>query len=471
MTEAQLQRYRVIGRLAQGGMAEVFLAENAGIEGFKKQVAIKRVLPHLSEKKKFIAMFLDEARLSARLSHSNVVSVFDIGVGDGTYFIVMEYVDGADLKAVIEFMRKSGRAFPVEAACFIAEKICEGLGYAHEMKGPDGKDLKIVHRDMSPPNVLITKYGEVKIVDFGLAKATSQLEKSEAGIIKGKFSYLSPEAALGDEVDQRADVFAVGIILWEMLAGRRLFLGETDFATVKMVQKAQIPKIEPPIPKELEAILMRALAREPDDRYPSARALGRDLTAFLFKYGRPVNALDVADLVRGAMELRKISQPDRASTIDKLIEEVRLDFTSLQRDERDGRARRSMPKLDDAPRLSGFEDISKWADELGGMFDQPSDGAASEGSTKQKAAGGDEPAPSSREKSSEPASASDASKPVTAAGGVSAAAASSTALVAGATSPATVASQGRRSGALMAVIVLAVLGLAAAAWFGGLIPR
>src|SRR5690242_8914645 len=179
MTEAhQQQRYRVIERLASGGMAEVFVAESAGIEGFKKQVAIKRVLPHLSEKKRFIAMFLDEARLSAQLSHSNVVQVFDIGVGDNAYFIVMEYVEGADLKGIIEYVRKSNRQFPLEHACFIAAEICQGLAYAHDLKGTDGAPLHVVHRDMSPPNVLITKFGEVKIVDFGLAKATSQLEKS-----------------------------------------------------------------------------------------------------------------------------------------------------------------------------------------------------------------------------------------------------------------------------------------------------
>jgi eukaryotic-like serine/threonine-protein kinase len=163
MTEAhQQQRYRVIERLASGGMAEVFLAESAGIEGFKKRVAIKRVLPHLSEKKRFIAMFLDEARLSAHLSHSNVVQVFDIGVGDNAFFIVMEYVDGADLKGVIDYLKKSSRPMPVEAAVLVAVKICEGLTYAHELKSSEGQPLHIVHRDMSPPNVLITKHGEVK---------------------------------------------------------------------------------------------------------------------------------------------------------------------------------------------------------------------------------------------------------------------------------------------------------------------
>src|SRR5882757_9307146 len=234
------QRYKVLEKVAAGGMAEVYRAESAGLEGFKKQVAIKRVLPHLSEKKKFISMFLDEARLSAHLSHSNCVQVFDIGVGDNAYFIVMEYVDGADLKAVVETLKKQGREMPVEEAVFIAIKICEGLSYAHELIDQEGRPFAVVHRDMSPPNVLITKFGEIKIVDFGLAKASSQLEKSEPGIIKGKFSYLSPEGAMGKDVDHRTDIFAVGIILWEMLSAQRLFLGDTDFATVKLVQQAVV---------------------------------------------------------------------------------------------------------------------------------------------------------------------------------------------------------------------------------------
>ncbi|WP_437874283.1 serine/threonine protein kinase [Sorangium sp. So ce513] len=365
MTEAhQQQRYRVIERLASGGMAEVFLAESAGIEGFKKQVAIKRVLPHLSEKKRFIAMFLDEARLSAHLSHSNVAQVFDIGVGDNAYFIVMEYVDGADLKAVLESMRKAGRTLPVESAVFITAKLCEGLTYAHELKAADGHPLKIVHRDMSPPNVLITKYGEVKIVDFGLAKATSQLEKSEAGIIKGKFSYLSPEAAQGLEVDHRTDIFAVGAILWEMLAGKRLFLGDTDYQTVKLVQQAQIPPlsgINKAVPPELDRIIARSLAREPDERYASAREFGRDLTNFLYRFGRPVSAYDIAEHVRSAMALRRRAPAsEKASFIDRLIEETLLEFTSIP----DDKAAPSTARLSEPLKISAFEDIGKWADEI-----------------------------------------------------------------------------------------------------------
>jgi len=371
----QQQRYRVLDRLASGGMAEVFLAESAGIEGFKKRVAIKKVLPHLSEKKRFIAMFLDEARLSANLTHSNVAQVFDIGVGDNAYFIVMEYVDGSDLKAVIEFIRKTKRPFPVEVAVYIAEKICDGLAYAHEAKNPEGQPLRIVHRDVSPANVLITKYGEIKIVDFGLAKATSQLEKSEPGIVKGKFGYLSPESTQGLEVDARTDVFAVGIILWEILAQKRLFLGENDLQTVMLVREAVVPSLaslNKDVPPELEKIINRALARDPEKRYQSARELGRALNGLLFKLAKPVGAHDVAELVSGTVALRKTTAQEKDTTLHKLIEAALLEFNSLQDDPRPGAPReKSKPEINTPPpeerprgRPSHFEDIGKWAEEM-----------------------------------------------------------------------------------------------------------
>ncbi len=328
------QRYRVIGKLASGGMAEVFSAESAGIEGFKKKVAIKRVLPHLSQKSKFIKMFLDEARLSAHLSHSNVVQVFDIGIGDNTFFIVMEFVDGADLKAIIETRRRRSVEFPLESAVYIGTKICEGLAYAHELRDGDGNPFGIVHRDMSPPNVLITKYGEVKIADFGLAKANNQLEKSEPGVIKGKFSYLSPEAATGKEVDARADIFAVGIILWEILAGRKLFVGESDYETVKLVQQAQIPsltQINKKVPPSLERTILKALARDPAERYQRAGDLARDLNSFLYHHGRPVGAWDVASLVYETIEQKQRDKPSGgAAMIEQMIADALFEFTSLQ---------------------------------------------------------------------------------------------------------------------------------------------
>ena len=336
MAEGQQQRYRVIDRLAAGGMAEVYRAESAGLEGFKKKVAIKRVLPHLSEKKKFIKMFLDEARLGAFLSHSNCVQVFDIGVGDNTYFIVMEYVDGADLKAVIEWVRKQNRSFPTAFAVYITTKICEGLAYAHDLADENGRTLGIVHRDLSPPNVLITKFGEIKIVDFGLAKASTQLEKSEPGIIKGKFSYLSPEAAMGKDVDLRTDVFAAGIILWEMLAGRKLFQGESDFETVKQVQRAEIPsisRINPSVDAALEAILNKSLARDVNARYLTARDFGIALTEWLFSTKNAVTPFNIAELVQNVIRERQKDKTGKvadAIDIGSLIQQTLFEFTSVQ---------------------------------------------------------------------------------------------------------------------------------------------
>jgi eukaryotic-like serine/threonine-protein kinase len=360
---SEQQRYRVIKRLASGGMAEVFVAENAGIEGFKKQVAIKRVLPQLSKNEQFIAMFLDEARLSAHLSHSNVVSVFDIGVGDDAYFIVMEYVDGGDLKAVLEHYRKAspGGKIPVEIAGFIAAKMCQGLAYAHELEA-DGKPLSLIHRDITPANVLITRYGEVKIVDFGLAKASSQLAESDAGVIKGKFGYLAPETVREQGVDQRVDIFAVGIILWEMLAGRRLFLGDNDFATVRMVREAVIPKL--PVPTELDQILRRSLARDASARYSSARELGRDLNRFLFRHGRPVSEDDVAALVQGAIGGPN-RQIDGIQKIADLIDMTLLEFKSLGKE---GIPASIMPDPFSVPPPQSREDspLSDLADELEG---------------------------------------------------------------------------------------------------------
>lgn len=363
------QRYRVLQRIAAGGMAEVFRAESAGVEGFKKTVAIKRVLPHLAEKKQFIGMFLDEARLSAHLSHSNCVQVFDIGMGDNTYFIVMEFVDGADLKALIEHQKKQNKPFPLQEACLICLKICEGLSYAHECRDSKGRELHIVHRDMSPPNVLITRHGEVKIVDFGLAKANSQLEKSEPGIIKGKFGYLSPEAAQGQTVDHRTDVFAVGIILWEMLAGRRLFLGDTDLDTVRQVQAANIPAISqfnPYCDPEVEAVLAKALARDPDRRYASARHLGRDLSRLMFRDGRGASSFDIADMLAPVVAARDVqrAKKDRGTLIGSLIEEALFEFTSI---EKDGERRDTsiMAELGGKPiNLSSFEPVRDWSNDI-----------------------------------------------------------------------------------------------------------
>ena len=328
-------RYRVIEKLESGGMAEVFRAESTGLEGFRKQVAIKRVLPHLGRNSKFISMFLDEARLSAQLSHSNCVQVFDIGVRDDAYFIVMEFVDGANLKSIATAMQNKGHTFPIPVAAYIAHEICKGLSYAHELSDRSGLSLGLVHRDVSPPNVLVTKHGEVKIVDFGLAKASSQLEPSEPGVIKGKFAYLSPEAARGEDVDCRADIFAVGIILWELLAARRLFTGDTEVQILNKVQAAKVPpisQINRSVPPELESIVHRALARERHERYASARELGQELSRFMFRFAQPVSGYDIATIVQATMREKENARLAQGSFIHRLIEEALFEFTSLRGD-------------------------------------------------------------------------------------------------------------------------------------------
>lgn len=326
-------RYTITERVDQGGMAEVFRGVAESIQGFKKAVAIKRILPNLTKNKKFVAMFLDEARLSLHLQHANIVHVFDIGRGaDTTYFIVMEYIDGCNLKTIIEHHKKLGRPIRVAHALYMMIEVCKGLAYAHDMQDPEtGRPLGIVHRDISPPNILLSRNGEVKLVDFGLAKATSQLETTDPGVVKGKFSYLSPEAASGLEVDHRADLFAVGILLWEMLTGKRLFYGESDYQTVELVRQARVPSIaalNPEVKPELEAIVRKALARDPNDRYQHAADLQDALAQYLFSNGLKVTSRDIAQLVRDATAEKKKSPP-KTSLIDALIMEEMAKFTSL----------------------------------------------------------------------------------------------------------------------------------------------
>jgi len=330
------QRYRVIERLEAGGMAEVFKGEQASVQGFKKQVAIKRVLPHLAQNRNFIAMFLDEARLGARLNHANIVTVFDIGAADNTFFIVMEFVDGCNLKAIIEHYRQQGKRVGLKESIFITMEACKGLAFAHDLTDDDGKLLNIVHRDVSPPNLLLSKRGEVKVTDFGLAKATTQLEKTDPGVVKGKFSYLSPEAALGQPVDARTDVFALGILLWEMLAGRRLSLGETDFATVKLVQQAQVPslsRINPEVDAELERVLGKALEKDLSARYQTALEFQDALAGYLFAHKLKVTSQDLGRLVKAVSDAKsaaaKAARAAEPSIIDRLIQEELFRFTSL----------------------------------------------------------------------------------------------------------------------------------------------
>ncbi len=331
-------RYKILERLGGGGQAEVFRGIAETIQGFRKAVAIKRVLPHLTSNPQFVAMFLDEARLSLFLQHANVVQVFDISKAeDGTYFLVMEFVDGCDLKALIEHEKHNNRSANIALCLYIVKEACKGLHYAHQLEHPESREpLHIVHRDVSPPNIMLSKNGEVKVVDFGLAKANSQVEDTDQGVVKGKFSYLAPETAHGEEVDARADVFALGIILWEMLTERRLFLADTPLETVKLVRAARIPSIiaiNPNVDPALDAIVRKALARERDKRYPTAADLADDLVGYLFSKEMKATAKDVSMAVAEIRAASALRASPKASLIDALIKDEINQLTSIVAEE------------------------------------------------------------------------------------------------------------------------------------------
>jgi len=360
-------RYTISERVDQGGMAEVFRGVAESIQGFKKNVAIKRILPSLTKNETFVSMFLDEAKLSLFLQHANIVQVFDIGVTENSYFLVMEFVNGCNLKALIERLKAKGRRIEPAHAIYIMIECCKALHYAHHAEHPEtGEPLHIVHRDVSPPNILLSRMGEIKLVDFGLAKANSQIESTDPGVVKGKFSYLSPEAASGAEVDSRADIFAVGILLWEMFTGRRLFYGDTDYQTVELVRQARIPSIaalNPEIDPELEGIVRKSLERHPDRRYQQAGDLGDALSQYLFGHRMKVTARDIAALVRDTQADRQKKRRPKESLIDALIKEEMLKITSLMDD--DSPALAADPGGSQSLDPKAFVDTSAWTSDFG----------------------------------------------------------------------------------------------------------
>ena len=273
-------KYVLLDRLAVGGMAEIFLARQEGVEGFEKTVVIKRIRPHLSKRKSFVSMFLDEARLAAQLNHPNIVQIHELGQLDDSYFIAMEYVFGRDMARIIPKAEKMGIAFPAVYALKIAAEVCEGLHYAHQRSDAWGNPLHIVHRDVTPENVFVSFDGTVKILDFGIAKARGQSGETSVGEIKGKLSYLSPEQALGKPLDCRSDIFSLGVVLYEWLTGLRLFTGDSEAAVLRSITEGKIygpSYFKPDIPSEVEAVVMRALDKDRERRYASAWEMQRDL--------------------------------------------------------------------------------------------------------------------------------------------------------------------------------------------------
>ncbi|MCC7536754.1 MAG: serine/threonine protein kinase, partial [Deltaproteobacteria bacterium] len=277
--ETPFGRYVLLSKIATGGMAEIFLARDARASP-EQLLVIKRILPHLGENQEFVQMFLDEARLAHHLRHPNVISLFDVGAVDDQYFIAMELLRGMDLRRLMRKVAKRDEWIPLEVAVTFAMLAAEGLHHAHECRDERGRPLGIVHRDVSPQNVFATVDGQVKVLDFGIAKAESRLTETRTGVLKGKYSYMSPEQASSGQVDRRSDVFALGVILFELLTNRRLFKRDNEILTLKAVIDDPIPpasELRDAVPPALDRIVSGALARNPKNRYPTALAFSEDL--------------------------------------------------------------------------------------------------------------------------------------------------------------------------------------------------
>jgi serine/threonine protein kinase len=303
----QFGKYALLGHLATGGMAEVWLARQLGLQGFEKIVVIKRARPELSDSET-TQFFLDEARLVATLEHPNIAQVYEIGVVNGSYFFVMEYVDGADLRRLIESSLARFQQVALGDALYIISHVCTALHYAHEKRDLEGRSLHLVHRDVSPSNVLISHDGAIKVCDFGIAKASNRRsENTQSGVLKGKFSYMSPEQCSSKPIDRRSDVFSIGILLYELTTLSKLFRGGSDFAVLQNIVEAPIPPPSsrvPNYPPELEAIVLKALAKSPDDRYQTAQALQLDLEAFAREQRLQMSSIGIAKLMGSLFERR-----------------------------------------------------------------------------------------------------------------------------------------------------------------------
>ncbi|HEX3345183.1 MAG TPA: serine/threonine-protein kinase, partial [Polyangiaceae bacterium] len=308
-------KYTLIRKLATGGMAELFLAIQKSMAGFEKLLVIKRILPAMNKDRAFIDMLLHEARVAATLSHPNIVQVFDVGEVDGAYYIAMEHVHGEDLRSIVKQMKKKDVVeFPLEHALSIVLGMCAGLAYSHEKRDLDGTALNIVHRDVSPQNVVVTFTGDVKVVDFGIAKSDARLEEhSKNGNLKGKVPYMSPEQARGEPIDWRSDVFAAGVILFELTTGKRLFKGTSEYDTLKLICEREYPlpsQARLGYPRELEVVVMRALAKDREQRWQSAREMQAAIEEFVRKERLAVSTIALSKFMQGLFEDKLASQKE-----------------------------------------------------------------------------------------------------------------------------------------------------------------
>ncbi len=293
--------YQLLKKLATGGMAQIYLARQQGMEGFEKFLVVKRILPHLAENDDFIKMFLDEARIAARLNHPNIVQIFNLGAQDDSYFIAMEFIHGEDVRRVWKRADLKAKPIPVPLVARIIMDACGGLDYAHKKVDSQGKPLNIVHRDISPQNILVTFEGGVKVVDFGIAKAADQATVTKSGVLKGKYSYMSPEQASGQKIDRRSDIFALGVVLYELTTGTRLFKRANDIQTLNAVTECEVlppSEVNPALPKDFDPIVMKALAKRPEDRYQEAILFQAALENWVLQNKFPSSSVQLAGFMQ-----------------------------------------------------------------------------------------------------------------------------------------------------------------------------
>jgi len=316
----QVGKYKLVRKLATGGMAEVFLAKLDGPMGFEKEVVIKRILPEMVEEDGFVEMLFTEARVAARLNHPNIVQIFDFGQTDGTYYLAMEYIDGLDLRSMMKRVTAHTLTLsPVFCAWLIA-RACEGLAFAHETRDPvTGMSLGLIHRDVSLDNILLSRQGALKIVDFGIAKAADQAHSTRAGIVKGKLSYMSPEQIQGKTLDRRVDVYALGVVFYELLTGRKPFNATTQSTMVKAIlNEAPVPAVQrrPDLPEAVARILERALAKDRDQRYRDCLEFQSDLEDFILASGQKLSSQRMAQCVANVLNLPPAPAQPTASPSD-----------------------------------------------------------------------------------------------------------------------------------------------------------
>jgi serine/threonine protein kinase len=321
-------KYYLLDRIAVGGMAEVFKARIFGVEGFHKTVALKRILPNVAEDEDFITMFIDEAKIAVQLNHANIAQILELGDVNGSYFIAMEFVLGRDVRTIFERARRrqQGCVLTPQQCAYIIAKACEGLDYAHRKEDHQGNPINLVHRDISPQNILVSYEGDVKVIDFGVAKAQNKRGRTQAGILKGKFAYMSPEQVQGLPLDKRSDIFSLGILLHELLTRQRLFVGGSDFQTLEMVREAKAtpPSLfNPEIEEALDTIVMKALAKDVNERYQSAAEMQEDLQRYLYSSSPVYSRKELAQFMKNVFYEEIQRDKERRLEYETFFEEER----------------------------------------------------------------------------------------------------------------------------------------------------